>query len=109
VIVGILDLNAGDISTTLGKRGGVVNVVCAGETSWHGFANAIVTGLRSRGVNLLVENIIAIRTDEFPVKAKRPANSRLDLTRLREDFGIAMPSWEEALAYELDEMTGNAK
>jgi dTDP-4-dehydrorhamnose reductase len=108
-IVGILDLNAGDISARFRKHGGVVNVVCAGETSWHGFANAIVTGLRSRGVNLLVENIIAIGTDEFPVKAKRPANSRLDLTRLRENFGITMPSWEQALAYELDEMTGTTK
>ncbi|MBW8857705.1 MAG: sugar nucleotide-binding protein, partial [Bradyrhizobium sp.] len=32
----------------------------------------------------------------------RPLNSRLDLTRLRERFGIAPPSWQQALDRELD-------
>jgi dTDP-4-dehydrorhamnose reductase len=86
------------------ESGGTVNIACASETSWHGFATAIVDGLKSRGVKLEVETIVPIRTHEFPTKAKRPANSRLDLTRLRDVFRIVTPSWNDALAVELDEL-----
>ncbi|MGZ5528970.1 MAG: sugar nucleotide-binding protein, partial [Limisphaerales bacterium] len=76
---------------------------CASETSWHGFATAIVTGLKSRGVKLEVETIAPIGTKDFPTKAKRPGNSRLDLSRLRNVFGVVTPSWSNALEVELDE------
>ncbi|MBR0694159.1 dTDP-4-dehydrorhamnose reductase [Bradyrhizobium lablabi] len=91
-----------DVGAALEKRGGIVNIVCAGETSWYGFAVAIVAGLRSRGANLRVERILPIGSAEFPAKAKRPFNSRLDLTRLRHAFGVSMPSWQQALDRELD-------
>ena len=84
------------------SRGGVVNLVCAGETSWHGFATAIVSGLKARGTQFAVKQIVPIASSEFPVKAKRPSNSRLDLTRLRERFDIVMPTWQQALDRELD-------
>jgi dTDP-4-dehydrorhamnose reductase len=69
-----------------------------------GFAAAIAAGLKSRGVKLEVENIAPIGTQDFPTKAKRPGNSRLDLSRLKEVFGIVTPSWIDALAVELDEL-----
>jgi dTDP-4-dehydrorhamnose reductase len=103
-LVGILQAGMPDIAGLLTKHSGVVNVVCAGETSWHGFATAIVAGLKSRGVKLQAEKVIPIATNEFPTKAKRPANSRLDLTRLRDAFGVTMPSWQQALDHELDRM-----
>jgi dTDP-4-dehydrorhamnose reductase len=101
-VVAMLPPRGDGLRKTFEQRGGVVNVVCAGETSWHGFATAIVAGLQSRGVKLAVKEIVPIRSDEFPVKARRPANSRLDLTRLRERFGIAPPDWQQALDRELD-------
>ncbi len=91
------------------QRCGIVNLVCAGETTFHGFASAIVRGLRERGERLLVEDIVAIPSAEFPAKARRPANSRLDTTRLREVFGISVPSWEQALERELDRLTLNSE
>lgn len=91
------------------RRCGIVNLVCAGETTFQGFASAIVRGLRERGERLVVEAIVAIGTAEFPAKARRPANSRLDTTRLREVFGISVPSWEEALERELDKLTLNSQ
>ena len=69
------------------RSGGVVNLACAGETSWHGFAGAIVAGLKSRGVKLAVETITPIATADFPTRAKRPGNSRLDLSRLKSGLG----------------------
>jgi dTDP-4-dehydrorhamnose reductase len=88
--------------------GGTVNIACAGETSWHGFAVAIVTGLKSRGVNVKVESIVPIATREYPTKAVRPGNSRLDLSRLEELFGIIPPKWHDALDVELDALVSKA-
>jgi dTDP-4-dehydrorhamnose reductase len=100
----ILQSDAANLAGRFAESGGVVNVVCAGETSWHGFATAIVAGLKSRGVKLEAESILPIKTEEFPTKAKRPGNSRFDLTRLRNVFGIVTPSWSDALPVELDEL-----
>jgi dTDP-4-dehydrorhamnose reductase len=96
-----------DIRGLLEKHGGVVNVACTGETSWHGFATAIVAGLKARGVRLRAEKVIPVATSEFPTKARRPANSRLDLTRLRDVFDITPPSWQQALDHELDLMASD--
>lgn len=83
---------------------GLVHVAAAGETSWHGFACAIVEGLKARGARLAVERITPIGTDQYPTKARRPHNSRLDLTRLHDVFGITPPHWRDALAPELDRL-----
>jgi len=58
--------------------------------------------LKSRGVALKVQSIEPILTNDLPTKAKRPLNSRFDLTRLKTVFGINMPIWDEALGAELD-------
>jgi dTDP-4-dehydrorhamnose reductase len=101
-IAAIVSPNVSDLNALFLRNGGVVNLVCAGETSWHGFASAIVAGLKSRGVELAVETIVPITTADFPTKAKRPGNSRLDLSRLKNQFGVTMPAWQDALAVELD-------
>jgi dTDP-4-dehydrorhamnose reductase len=102
-IAGIVLPNLSGLNELLARNGGVVNLVCAGETTWHGFASAIVTGLKSRGVKLAVETIVPIATADFPTRAKRPGNSRLDLSRVRNTFGVTMPFWQDALQCELDE------
>jgi dTDP-4-dehydrorhamnose reductase len=81
---------------------GLVNVAAAGETSWHGFAAAIVEGLKARDVALRVQTVRPIRTQDYPTKARRPTNSRFELARLRDVFGVATPDWRDALAHELD-------
>jgi dTDP-4-dehydrorhamnose reductase len=96
--------NALNLSALFARHGGVVNLACAGETSWHGFATAIVGGLKSRGVRFVVETITPIATADFPTKAKRPGNSRLDLSQLRDRFGLTPPTWQEALSTELDSL-----
>jgi dTDP-4-dehydrorhamnose reductase len=81
---------------------GLVHLAAAGETSWHGFASAIVDGLKARGLPLKAQAIVPIRTEDYPTKAKRPANSRLDMTRAHRVFGLTTPHWQQALAVELD-------
>jgi dTDP-4-dehydrorhamnose reductase len=93
-----------DIGGGLSRRGGILNVACSGETSWHGFAAAIVEEARATGMALKCERIVPIRTEEFPTRAKRPANSRLSTRLIAEVFGIAPPPWRDALAQELADL-----
>jgi dTDP-4-dehydrorhamnose reductase len=85
--------------------GGLVHLAASGQTSWHGFASSIVKGLRERGIGLAVETLVPIRTDEYPTRARRPHNSRLDLSRWRRVSGYTPPHWEATLAPVLDEFT----
>jgi dTDP-4-dehydrorhamnose reductase len=71
---------------------GLYHMTAAGSTSWCGFARAI---LRHAGA---ATPVAPIRTEDYPTPAKRPRNSRLDCSRLREDTGVALASWEEQLA-----------
>ena len=86
------------------RANGLVHLATSGETSWHGFATAIVDGLKARGVKLAAEQVNPIKSEEYPTRATRPRNSRLDLSRLQQVFGIKPPSWREALALELDQL-----
>lgn len=88
---------------------GLVHFAAAGETSWHGFAIAIVDGLKSRGVKLAAERIHPIKASEYSARAKRPSNSRLDCSRLRQIFGFSAPTWQKALEWELDILAANGR
>jgi dTDP-4-dehydrorhamnose reductase len=52
--------------------------------------------------------MIAIPSQDYPTKAPRPLNSRLDVTRLEMTFGIRTPDWRKALETELDELSMRA-
>jgi dTDP-4-dehydrorhamnose reductase len=101
-VAGIIETPRPSLIERFRASRGLVNVAAAGETSWHGFAVAIVEGLKARHVALRAQTVQPIRTLDYPTKARRPANSRFDLARLREVFGIATPDWRDALARELD-------
>jgi len=80
---------------TAADRWGIYHAVAAGETSWHGFAEAIVTAAAPLGVPPVP--VIPITSAEYPTPARRPANSRLDCSKLRRAFGIQLPDWRDGL------------
>jgi dTDP-4-dehydrorhamnose reductase len=84
------------------RASGLIHLCAAGETSWYGFANAIVEGLKRRGVGLRVQQIHPVGSEDYPTRAKRPRNSRLDLSRLRDVCAITPRPWFDAVAPELD-------
>ncbi len=88
---------------------GLVHLAASGETSRHGFAGAIVAGLKTRGLPLAVERVVPLRTDEYPARVRRPLNSRLDLSRLQKVFGVTPPHWQSALDAELDTLVREAR
>lgn len=85
------------------RAGGLLHLTASGSTSWHGFAAAIVEGLRSRGMALKAETILPIATSDYPVKAQRPLNSRLDLAKLTHVMGTSPPHWSKGLESTLEE------
>ena len=74
----------------------LLHMTAAGETSWHGFAQAILdrAGLPASSRPA----VRAITTEEFPTPARRPRSSRLSCDRLRERYGIALPHWTAGMA-----------
>ncbi|WP_421684427.1 dTDP-4-dehydrorhamnose reductase [Stutzerimonas urumqiensis] len=78
------------------KASGTYHLVAQGETSWHGYAQFITAKAAGQGVLLKIDPsaIRPIRTEEYPMPAKRPANSRLCTGKLRHTFGLELPRWE---------------
>ena len=83
-------------------RSGTWHLTATGETSWHGFAQAIFDGAVARGLIARAPTVEAITTADYPTPAQRPAYSRLDVTTLEHDFGIALPTWQAGLDGVLD-------
>jgi dTDP-4-dehydrorhamnose reductase len=78
-------------------RDGVYHLVSSGQTSWCGFARAIFERAQTAGLIERVPIVQAIRTDEYPTRATRPAWSVLDTAKLRQTFDITLPDWQVAL------------
>lgn len=85
---------------------GLYHLAAAGSTSWHGYAVRIVAAARAAGVVLAVppDGVRAIPTAGYPQAARRPANSRLDTTKLRTTLGAALPPWEDDLDPVIDSL-----
>ena len=104
--------NAGDLADAIlavaAKMGagwderyaGVFHAAGAGSTSWHGFALAIFAEAARHG--RAEPTVNGITTAEYPTPAKRPANSRLDCTKLEQVFGVQLPAWQPSLARTVD-------
>jgi dTDP-4-dehydrorhamnose reductase len=73
----------------------VYHLSAAGSTTWFHFAAAIFEGI---GV---APALLPISTADYGAAARRPANSVLDNTRVREHFGISLPHWRADLAHAL--------
>jgi len=84
---------------------GVFHLTASGRTSWHGLATRIVDRARALGMNpLKVVAVDAIASTEYPVPAKRPMNSSLDTTQVRERFGLHLPDWTVGVDLCLEEL-----
>ena len=88
----------------LESQTGVYHFTNTGSTSWHGFSceivnqyNQLATIHNWPALKVNINNIIAITTADYPTPAVRPANSRLDNTKLKQVFNLELPSWQQGL------------
>jgi dTDP-4-dehydrorhamnose reductase len=78
--------------------GGIYHAAGAGETTWFGFATEAVRLMHERHPALKLARIEEITTEEYPTPAKRPANSRLNCTKLAKSLQWNMMDWKTSLA-----------
>ncbi|MGV1793250.1 dTDP-4-dehydrorhamnose reductase [Rhizobium sp. A37_96] len=79
---------------------GTYHLTAQGSTSWYGYAAHIVRQASAGNFKLALslDALKPISTSEYPTPAKRPANSRLDCTKLMDRFGIVLPAWQEGVS-----------
>ncbi|WP_338489182.1 dTDP-4-dehydrorhamnose reductase [Pseudomonas trivialis] len=74
---------------------GVYHLTAGGETSWFGFAQAIAEHLQA--ASKACAELEAIPSSAYPTPARRPLNSRLDCSRLQQQWQVSQPQWQDAL------------
>lgn len=77
---------------------GLYHLCNAGETSWHGFACAIIEHARKMGLPVKAGEVHAIPSSAYPLPAARPLNSRLDCTKAQSMFGVSLRPWQDGLS-----------
>jgi dTDP-4-dehydrorhamnose reductase len=85
----------------LEEHSGTYHLSSAGETTWYGFAVAIVDRIGSNGPR---HRVVPINSSEYPKPARRPANSRLSSEVVAGKFGLALPDWALSLALCADDL-----
>jgi dTDP-4-dehydrorhamnose reductase len=70
---------------------GIYHYSNEGIASWYDFAKAIFESVKA-GVK-----VIPVRTDEYVTKAKRPAYSVMDKSKIKKTFNIEIPYWRDSL------------
>ncbi|MGO4388065.1 dTDP-4-dehydrorhamnose reductase [Microvirga sp. 2YAF29] len=75
---------------------GLFHMAGSGTASWAEFATEIFASSAQLGGP--TAKVRPIMTADYPTPAKRPANSRLDCTKLAEIYGIHLPPWRESLS-----------
>lgn len=78
---------------------GTYHLVAEGDTSWHGYARLVVARANAMGMETKIsaDAIEAIKTSDYPLPAPRPANSRLDTTKVSQVFSVSLPNWQEGV------------
>lgn len=74
---------------------GTYHLAAAGRTSWHGYAQLLISAAIQAGYDLSTqpENVFPISAESLKLAAKRPANSLLDTSKLESDFNLVLPDW----------------
>ncbi|WP_292976490.1 dTDP-4-dehydrorhamnose reductase [Pantoea sp. UBA4549] len=83
---------------------GIYNLAAAGETSWFDYASLIFTESEKYSTAFKIRKLSPITTTEYITPAKRPLNSRLELSRLETSFGLKMPPWQDGVRYVIQEI-----
>jgi dTDP-4-dehydrorhamnose reductase len=76
---------------------GTYHLTANGGTHWHGFAQTLLNEAAVLGLIDHAPAVAAIRSADYPTRARRPAYSRLDTSKLQDLLGEEFPDWTLAL------------
>lgn len=85
---------------------GVYHLAASGETSWHAYAQFVIAQAIQAGKTMKTtpDRVLPIPASAYPTPAKRPQNSRMDTTRIRETFGLTLPHWQQGVGHILQQI-----
>jgi len=83
---------------------GLYHFANAGETSWYGFACAILEEARAQGFELRASRVMPIATADFPTPASRPVYSVLSTEKIQGLLPTPIRDWRSALRLMLEEL-----
>ena len=86
-------------SPSFASASGVFNYSNLGTASWYDFAHEIFSAQAK------TQNLSAIRTDQYPTPAARPAFTVMDKSKVIETFDLSIPHWRDSLDRELKSYT----
>ncbi len=88
------------------KFSGIYNLVASGNTTWHGYAQYVLELAQAKGVKLKAGSaaVLPIATEDYPLPAVRPKNSRLNTRKLCDTFNIQFPDWRYHVQRLLEEL-----
>ena len=106
----LADLTAHMLRTALARPSvqGTYHAVAAGETTWHAYAQYVIEFARAAGLPIKVaaDAVRPVPTSSVPTPAKRPLNSRMKTTKLRDTFELNLPPWQVGVERMLTEFLG---
>ena len=76
---------------------GIYHFSDEGYCSWYEFACTIVAEARRHNLPVVTREVRPIRTAEYPLPARRPANSVFDKSKYRNTTGAEVPEWRDSL------------
>lgn len=85
---------------------GTFHMTASGEASWADFAKEIFIRSKMRGAPAAM--VKRISSCDYPTLARRPANSRLDSSKLANVHGVALPSWHSATEIAVDRLIASS-
>lgn len=65
--------------------------------SWFEFAECVFDSAVEQGLLKQIPSLASIATYQYPTSAKRPANSKLELSKIKSNFAIEASDWQKAL------------
>lgn len=74
---------------------GTYHLAASGHTSWHGFAEAIISSVPAAVRKC--RTVEPIPTESYPLPARRPASAVLCCDKLEKTFGLRLPDWRTSL------------
>lgn len=85
---------------------GLYHLVAGGETTWYDYARFVINQAAAavKTMKVTLNNIHPITTDDYPLPAKRPANSRLDTSLIRNTFNLELPDWQHGVNHVLQQI-----
>ncbi|WP_368561848.1 dTDP-4-dehydrorhamnose reductase [Pseudoxanthomonas sp. UTMC 1351] len=104
----IADVTAAAISHSQ-PLSGTFHLTATGETSWHGFAEAIIDGAAERGLLQRPPRVVAIGTEDYPTRAKRPGYSCLDTGKLSGALSAPLLDWPAGLKKVMDDLKAESR